>query len=273
MTHQIWALYSLCKDKNAQQKLRDEIRAKIPSSTAEVSAADIDDCHYLQAVCWEVLRLWAPVSLTMRVADRDTTIQGEHVPKGTTIILAPAAINTSTHLWGEDALEFKPERWLNADGKSNQRGGADSNYSFLTFLHGPRSCIGQRFSQYELACMLAAWVRETPLSDPLFWKYMLNIAFAIQVGRYDTSFEEGSPLAKGELEIKVGAYRLLIQIFADFGRAVSLQSRKVVYGRCLRQYQVGRCKISSTHDPQRLYMICPDDSSMLPTSCLAASHL
>ena len=117
----------------------------------------------------------------MRVADRDTTIQNEHIPKGTTIILCPSAINTSTALWGEDAMEFKPERWLNvSDGKANSRGGADSNYSFLTFLHGPRSCIGQKFSQYELACLLAAWV-----------------------GRYETSFEEGSVLAKGEPEIKV----------------------------------------------------------------------
>ncbi|CAK1355140.1 Cytochrome P450 3A29 [Cercospora beticola] len=180
-TAMIWALYELCKHKDKQQKLREEVRAKIPSLGTQVTAAAIDECHYLHAVCSETLRLWAPVSLTMRVADRDTTIQGEHVPRGTTVILAPAAINTSPQLWGEDAMEFKPERWLNADGKANQRGGADSNYSFLTFLHGPRSCIGQRFSQYELACLLAAWI-----------------------GRYDTSFEEGSALSKGLLDIKGG---------------------------------------------------------------------
>lgn len=37
-------------------------------------------------------------------------------------------------------------------------GGADSNFSLLTFLHGPRSCIGQGFAKAEFACLVAAWV-------------------------------------------------------------------------------------------------------------------
>lgn len=163
---QIWSLYLLCKHKSIQTTLRAEIRSRIPSLSSPITAAQIDSCDYLQAFCTEVLRLWPPVSLTLRVADRDTSIQGQFIPRGTTIILAPAAINTCTHLWGKDALEFRPERWLksnkspsgNGNGEEGKRGGADSNYSFLTFLHGPRSCIGQKFSQYELACLLAAWV-------------------------------------------------------------------------------------------------------------------
>ena len=35
-------------------------------------------------------------------------------------------------------------------------GGAESNYAFLTFLHGPRSCIGQAFAKAEFACLVAA---------------------------------------------------------------------------------------------------------------------
>lgn len=42
-------------------------------------------------------------------------------------------------------------------GKANT-GGAASNYAFLSFLHGPRSCIGQVFAKAELACLLAAVV-------------------------------------------------------------------------------------------------------------------
>ncbi|KAK5124989.1 hypothetical protein LTR85_001179 [Meristemomyces frigidus] len=181
-TAMIWALYLLCKHPEVQAKLREEVRTKLPSLDEDVSAAEIDNCHYLQAVCSEVLRLWSPVSLTLRVADKDTSINGQFVPKGTTIILCPYAVNTSTHLWGPDAMEFKPERWLDADGKSNNKGSADSNYSFLTFLHGPRSCIGQKFAQAEFACLLAAWA-----------------------GRFETSFEEGSKLATSEPpEIKGG---------------------------------------------------------------------
>ncbi|KAK4635492.1 Cytochrome P450 monooxygenase ALT8 [Fulvia fulva] len=180
-TAMIWAMLMLCKHPDVQQKLRDKIRTSIPTLNDEITASQIDDCHYLQAVCSEVLRLWAPVSMTMRVADRDTVIAGEAIPRGMTVILCPWAINTSKHLWGEDAMEFKPERWLNADGKANAKGSAESNYAFLTFLHGPRSCIGQKFAQAEFACILAAWI-----------------------GRYETTFEVGSPLATGEPEIKGG---------------------------------------------------------------------
>lgn len=133
-TAMIWAIYLLCKHKDVQDKLREEIRAKIPSLAHDITASDLDDCHYLQAFCSEVLRLWAPVSLTMRVAAKDTVIAQQVIPKGTTVILAPWAINTSKELWGEDAGEFRPERWMNEDGRSNQNGNAKSNYAFLSKL-------------------------------------------------------------------------------------------------------------------------------------------
>ena len=52
-------------------------------------------------------------------------------------------------------------------GRTNT-GGADSNYSFLTFLHGPRSCIGKDFAKAEFAILLAALFGhyEMELSDP-----------------------------------------------------------------------------------------------------------
>ena len=48
-------------------------------------------------------------------------------------------------------------------------GGAESNYSFLTFLHGPRSCIGEKFARAELRALMAAFVGsfEMALADPL----------------------------------------------------------------------------------------------------------
>ena len=47
-------------------------------------------------------------------------------------------------------------------------GGAESNFAFLTFLHGPRSCIGERFARAELRALLAAFVGhfEMEMADP-----------------------------------------------------------------------------------------------------------
>lgn len=164
-----WAVYLLCLNPMVQSKLRADIRAKLPSisdTQANVTAEDVDKVAFLHAVCHETLRFIPSVPLTMRIAAHDTTLLGHHIKKGTTIILAPWAVNHSSELWGPDAGEFKPERWLHADGTFNGSGGADSNYSFLTFLHGPRSCIGQRFALEEFAVLLAAWAGRFSMEFP-----------------------------------------------------------------------------------------------------------
>lgn len=168
-TAMTWAILQLCQNQDVQSRLRQEIRSNLPSiddAEALFSAQAIDRLPYLQAVIHESLRINPPVALTVREAARDSTIQGQFVPAGTRIILAPEATNLSTDLWGPDAGTFNPDRWL-GEGRANN-GGATSNYDFMTFLHGPRSCIGQAFAKAEFACLLAAVVGrfEMELEDP-----------------------------------------------------------------------------------------------------------
>ncbi|RYP23585.1 hypothetical protein DL767_008777 [Monosporascus sp. MG133] len=182
-TAMTWAVYLLARHPDVQSRLRREVREHLPSpaaaaaadpNPATVSSAEIDRLPYLNAVCSEVLRYFSPVPLTLREAGPGATIRGRRIPSGTRVVLAPWATNRDPALWGEDADEFRPERWLQgqgagtADDRDNQDGAADgkkhgsgggasSNYAFLTFLHGPRSCIGQAFARAEFACLLACW--------------------------------------------------------------------------------------------------------------------
>lgn len=162
-----WAMYMLCQHPEIQTRLRQEVHAHLSGlDDSHVTHEVIDNMPFLHAVCQETLRLWAPVPLTLRDTAADTTILGQFVPKSTKIILAPWAVNHNVALWGEDAGEFRPDRWM-APGQANA-GGAVSNYAFLTFLHGPRSCIGMKFAVAELACLLAATVAtwEFAMVDP-----------------------------------------------------------------------------------------------------------
>ncbi|KAF2472405.1 cytochrome P450 [Lindgomyces ingoldianus] len=167
-----WAVYLLCKHPEVQIRLREEIRSSLPALNdpdAKISSTDIDHLQYLNAVLNETMRIFPPVPLTLRETVHDTTIQGQFVPKETTVIISPWAINTSKALWGDDAREFNPDRWM-GQGRANT-GGADSNYAVTTFLHGPRSCIGKDFAKAEFACLMAALVGqfEFELEDPN-WK-------------------------------------------------------------------------------------------------------
>lgn len=114
---------------------------------------------YLNAVCNETLRMFPTIPSTVRMAVRDTSINGQFIPKGTLFFIVPWATNRDPHLWGPDSEQFRPERWIDPEtGRATNMGGADSNYCFLTFLHGPRSCIGERFARAELRALVAAFV-------------------------------------------------------------------------------------------------------------------
>ncbi|OOF99045.1 hypothetical protein ASPCADRAFT_504551 [Aspergillus carbonarius ITEM 5010] len=165
-----WCVYALSKHPDVQTRLREEIRANLPSISVDnpdsISATTIDSLPYLNAVCNEVFRFHPSAPITIRIANRDTSLAGHPIPKGTAVHIVPAMTNHDKSLWGPDADQFNPDRWL-GPGRANT-GGANSNYAFLTFLHGPRSCIGQGFAKGELACLLAAFVGrfQFELEDP-----------------------------------------------------------------------------------------------------------
>ncbi|KAJ8115635.1 hypothetical protein ONZ43_g4623 [Nemania bipapillata] len=174
-----WSIYALAKNPEMQTSLREEIRAHLrsPSASSPHSAEELasiidNNMPYLRAVCLEVLRYFAPVPITFREAAVDTSISGIAIPAGTQIAICPRGINRAVSLWGDDANVFNPDRYLSQpkqeytdplDEEGNGEGlkkhaGARSNYATLTFLHGPRSCIGQSFARFELAILLATLV-------------------------------------------------------------------------------------------------------------------
>ncbi|KAK4209138.1 pisatin demethylase cytochrome P450 monooxygenase [Rhypophila decipiens] len=162
-----WTIYLLAQNISVQDRLRAEIRHHVPAGLVDTAmdAKTLDNIQYLHAVCQESLRMYAPIPFTVRDADKDTTILGQFVPKGTMVILCPWAINYDHELWGgEHADVFAPERWMQP-GQANS-GGAKSNYANLTFLHGPRSCIGQKFAVAELMALTCALVGRFEFSLP-----------------------------------------------------------------------------------------------------------
>ncbi|CAG9982392.1 unnamed protein product [Clonostachys byssicola] len=157
-----WACYLLATHQEMQHKLRKEVLEALPSnslldtSDMEDLAGTLEQLPYLNGIINETLRLYPTVPVTLRQAIHDTHIAEYPIPKGTVLVLSIWQINRSTEVWGTDADKFIPERWITEAGKPNQTGGANSNYDFVTFLHGPRSCIGQNFARAEMRCLLAA---------------------------------------------------------------------------------------------------------------------
>ncbi|PIL23484.1 cytochrome P450 [Ganoderma sinense ZZ0214-1] len=172
-----WTLYALARCPSAQTKLREELRSvpvptpssisPSPTSSPPMSALfdRITHLPYLDAVVRESLRLYAPITTTMRVATSDDAIpvaapfvdrRGRtcteiRVRKGDIISVPIQAMNKGRDAWGEDADVFRPERWEEKEGSGRGKHVQGLWGSMLTFgggnpVNGNRSCIGYRFA-------------------------------------------------------------------------------------------------------------------------------
>ncbi|KAJ3505771.1 hypothetical protein NLJ89_g7244 [Agrocybe chaxingu] len=186
-------LYLLAAHKDVQEKLRQEIKdAREGSGGQDPDHDTLVALPYLDAVCRETLRLYSPVTKVDRVATADTIlplstpvkgidgtdIQSLSVPKGTNIIVSILGSNRNPELWGPDAMEWKPERWLKPLPEALINARVPGIYSHLmTFISGGRSCIGFKFSQLEMKSVLATILEDIEFSlgeKEIYW-HMGNV--------------------------------------------------------------------------------------------------
>jgi len=129
---------------------------------------------YLDGVLRETLRLHPPVTQLIRIAAEDDVLplgmlikdasgvetQSISVAKGQPVIVPIRALNCSETLWGPDALEFLPERWMdNEKGLTDEAKALQGFHHLFTFGDGPRICIGRAFASAEFKAVLSVLIR------------------------------------------------------------------------------------------------------------------
>ncbi|TFK45404.1 cytochrome P450 [Heliocybe sulcata] len=176
-----WILWELAKRPEVQTRLRDEIVAAHAQAQDALSLNDIEKMPYFQAVLKEAMRIHPAVFHMNRVAAKDTALplfkpirltSGQLVdtivvPKGTRITTSVGCYNRNPDVWGEDADEFRPERWLSDTSTSAKGASLGVVGNLFNFSSGQRSCIGWRFAMAEMQCFLAELIRNFEYSiDP-----------------------------------------------------------------------------------------------------------
>ncbi|KAF6835612.1 benzoate 4-monooxygenase cytochrome p450 [Colletotrichum musicola] len=157
-----------------------EIDAFKPSGPV-IPEAEAREMPYLQAVIKEGLRIFPPVvgQMSKEVPEGGDTFKGVYLPAGTRIGYGAWGIFHRTDLWGPDALEFRPERWLEAEGeKAKQMEGTLE----LIFGYGRWQCLGRNVATMELRKIFVELLRRYDFSllDPTRpWK-SLNYGIFVQ---------------------------------------------------------------------------------------------
>ncbi|EEB89978.1 hypothetical protein MPER_11874, partial [Moniliophthora perniciosa FA553] len=151
------------------RKLREEIDEAFQDGDA--SYDKLVSLPYLDAISRETLRIKiARVAKHDVVLPLSTPVMGLdgflineiHVPKNTEIHCSVINGNRNPDVWGPDAAEWRPERWLQPLPKSVTDANMPGVYSHIA---GQRSCIGFKFSQLEMKVVLALLVKTFEFSD------------------------------------------------------------------------------------------------------------
>lgn len=171
-------MYCLATHPDVQDKLQEEVR-NLYAESSEPSFDAIWALPYLNNFVREVLRLLCPGTYpflgtlyppshmlmvddlapptayySIREAAEDVVIEGVAIPKGTQVDVMLHAIHRSREIWGDDADEFRPDRWDALTGDAN------NNFAFEAFLQGPRICPGRHFAMIGIKTSLVELVRQ-----------------------------------------------------------------------------------------------------------------
>ncbi|KZT01514.1 cytochrome P450 monooxygenase [Laetiporus sulphureus 93-53] len=194
----------LAHRKDLQDKLRSEI---LEASNGEDLPYDaLMQLPLLNGVYREHLRLDPIAPLAMRaltdtVLPLSKPIRGVDgsllhelpIAKGTKVIIGVLGSNTNKNVWGDDSLEFKPERWLSKKFSTTSDEGISVPGIYgnlMTFAGGPRSCIGFKYAELQIKASLAVLLTSfsfAPSQKNVFWN-VTNVVYPT-VGK-DSSYME-----------------------------------------------------------------------------------
>ncbi|KAK5783638.1 hypothetical protein PVK06_038150 [Gossypium arboreum] len=154
-----WILARIVLHPEVQSRVHDELDNVVGRSRA-VDESDVAKMIYLPAVIKEVLRLHPPGPLLSwaRLAITDTTIDGYHVPKGTTAMVNMWAITRDPQEW-PNPFEFMPDRFVTGEGEG-EFSVLGSDLRLAPFGSGRRTCPGKNLGLTTVSFWVATLLHD-----------------------------------------------------------------------------------------------------------------
>uniref|UniRef100_A0A7E4V8M5 Cytochrome P450 n=1 Tax=Panagrellus redivivus TaxID=6233 RepID=A0A7E4V8M5_PANRE len=130
----------LAKYPDFQDRLYEEIEEVC--DTPEVTYEQLEQLKYVDVLMKEILRLHPiATSAIARECMESTTLGNIPIEKGTNVWIDFVTLNKNTEIWGDDASEFRPERFFDVT--------TEMQNAMVNFGAGPRICIGMKLAYIE----------------------------------------------------------------------------------------------------------------------------
>ncbi|KAK4141222.1 benzoate 4-monooxygenase [Dichotomopilus funicola] len=158
-------LYHVVRTPGVLRKLQAELDTApgIPEDCDVPTFEMVRDLPYLSAVVNETLRIHSTSALGLPrqipLCKEGLHYKGWYFPPGTVLSVPAYSVHHSTEIWGPDADEFRPERWLDGEEGNAEGLTARQKNAFVPFSYGPRSCVGRNVAEMEMKLIVATWAR------------------------------------------------------------------------------------------------------------------
>lgn len=177
-----WLFYNVGRHPEVERKIVDEIRVKLPglmgsSANATPSMEQANELVYLEAALRETLRLHPSVPFVNKKAVRDVVLSdGTFIAGGSIVGIPMYAMGRLPFVWGDDAAQFKPERWID---QATGRIAAAPASKFVAFNAGPRTCLGMNLALLEMKLVAASLLSKLHIdfvdSDSVMYAFSLTL--------------------------------------------------------------------------------------------------
>ena len=144
-----WACYVAARLPGMQERIAAEVEGPRPVRRRGRRRDQVAGVH--PAFIDEVLRLYPPAFLIVRVAKQADEVAGRRVAPGTVVSVSPWVLHRHRRRW-DSPESFDPGRFLPG-------APAPARYAYMPFGAGPRICVGAQFALTEAVLVIARLVQ------------------------------------------------------------------------------------------------------------------
>eukprot|EP00897_Mesotaenium_endlicherianum_P005748 jgi/Mesen1/5200/ME000258S04297 len=149
-----WCMYLLATHATWQQRVRDEVLRECPDGDGAPTWEQLSRLKSVHMALLESLRLYPPVPVISRQCNEKSQLGPYSLPAGISFSISIGGLHYSPQYWGDDVMDFKPERFADGVGAA-----CTHPQAYVPFSSGARNCIGQTFALTEAKVMLAMIAR------------------------------------------------------------------------------------------------------------------